>query len=138
MPEEASAVENVRVAVRVRPFVAKEKVEHQTACLRVHAPERQVVIGKDRGFSFDFVFGEDSTQAQVYEEACLPLVRGCMEGYNATVFAYGQVRTATAIVHLPGCCCSPFSALPHRRLAAARRTRWAAAASPTSRHRSVA
>lgn len=83
-------VENVRVAVRVRPFVGKEKLEAQSSCLRVHETEAQVIIGKDRAFTFDFVFGEESTQRKVYDEACAPLVAGCMDGYNATVFAYGQ------------------------------------------------
>ena len=85
-----STSENVRVAVRVRPFVAKEKLEQQAACLRVLRAERQVVIGKDRAFTFDHVFGEDGAQAQVYEEAVAPLVEAVMQGYNATVFAYGQ------------------------------------------------
>ena len=31
-----------------------------------------------------------SLQAMVYEYAVEPLVRACVEGYNATVFAYGQ------------------------------------------------
>ena len=84
------AFENVRVAVRVRPFVAKERLERQSTCLRVREADRQVLIGKDRAFTFDFVYGEGSSQAEVYAEACAPLVRGCMEGYNATVFAYGQ------------------------------------------------
>lgn len=82
--------QNVRVAVRVRPMVAKEKLENQASCLRVHNAERQIVIGKDRAFTFDFVFGQDSTQKQVYDEACSPLLTGCMQGFNATIFAYGQ------------------------------------------------
>ena len=82
--------ENVRVAVRVRPMVTKERIEQQKSCLRVHAAERQIVIGKDRAFTYDFVFEEGATQQRVYDEACAPLLEGCMRGYNATVFAYGQ------------------------------------------------
>lgn len=29
-------------------------------------------------------------QADVYDTCVEPLVKSCMEGYNATVFAYGQ------------------------------------------------
>lgn len=29
-------------------------------------------------------------QADVYDKCVEPLVKSCMEGYNATVFAYGQ------------------------------------------------
>ena len=41
-------------------------------------------------FTFDGVyFTEDHTQ-QIYEEICFPLVSGVLEGFNGTVFAYGQ------------------------------------------------
>ena len=99
--EDAPTHENVRVAVRVRPFVAKERLEpRQSSCLRVHAAERQVVIGKDRAFTFDFVFGDKSEQAQVYDEACAPLVEGCLNGYNATIFACAR-RAASDCPHFP-------------------------------------
>ena len=46
--------------------------------------------GTDKSFTYDFVYGSDSTQSQLYEEAVRPLVDGCFNGYNATVLAYGQ------------------------------------------------
>ena len=52
--------QNVRVAVRVRPQTPKENLEHQSSCLRVYDDERQIVVGKDRAFTFDFVFNEQS------------------------------------------------------------------------------
>ena len=85
----------VRVAVRVRPFVPKERLEQCRPCVRTLCEEGQIVIGKDRAFAFDYVFGEESSQEQVFEEACAPLVQRCFQGYNATVFAYGQVRAST-------------------------------------------
>ena len=90
----------VRVAVRVRPFVPKERLEQCRPCVRTLCEERQIVIGKDRAFAFDYVFGTESSQLQVFEEACAPLVQRCFQGYNATVFAYGQARTSTH-PHLP-------------------------------------
>eukprot|EP00966_Prymnesium_polylepis_P142312 3286126-Prymnesium_polylepis.1 len=82
--EESSDETAVRVAVRVRPLVPKERLEQCRPCVRTFAQERQVVVGKDRGFSFDFVFGEQSSQQQVFDEACAPLVQRCFQGYNAT------------------------------------------------------
>ena len=41
-------------------------------------------------FNFDYVFADDSTQHDIYEQAVAPLVQGCFQGYNAAVFAYGQ------------------------------------------------
>jgi hypothetical protein len=88
--EDERADDHVKVAVRVRPMIPKEKLEQQSLCLKVHPAERQLVVGKDRAVTFDFVFGEDASQQSVYDEACAPLVEACMQGYNATVFAYGQ------------------------------------------------
>ena len=41
-------------------------------------------------FTFDGVYFTKDTTQQIYEEMCLPLVSGVLEGYNGTVFAYGQ------------------------------------------------
>jgi len=41
-------------------------------------------------FSFDSVFAEKSEQQTVYEEAAFPLVESVLDGYNGTIFAYGQ------------------------------------------------
>lgn len=40
-------------------------------------------------FTFDGVFGEETSQAEVYESVA-PFVESVLHGYNATVFAYGQ------------------------------------------------
>ena len=85
----------VRVAVRVRPFVPKERLEQCRPCVRTLCEEGQIIIGKDRAFAFDYVFGEESSQEHVFEAACAPLVQRCFQGYNATVFAYGQARPST-------------------------------------------
>lgn len=44
---------------------------------------------KDRRFMFDKVFTHDARQQEVYEGTSQPLLKGLLEGYNATVFAYG-------------------------------------------------
>ncbi|KAI8321184.1 kinesin-domain-containing protein, partial [Martensiomyces pterosporus] len=44
---------------------------------------------KDIRFVFDRVYGEDSTQRDVYEGTTRGLLDSVMAGYNATVFAYG-------------------------------------------------
>lgn len=41
-------------------------------------------------FTFDGVYFMLDTTQQIYEEICFPLVAGVLEGYNGTVFAYGQ------------------------------------------------
>ncbi|KAG6832900.1 hypothetical protein H0H92_004784 [Tricholoma furcatifolium] len=44
---------------------------------------------KDRRFMFDRVFGHEARQQDVYESTSQPLLNGILEGFNATVFAYG-------------------------------------------------
>jgi len=44
-------------------------------------------------FTFDTVFDIDSTQEQVYEKTAKPAIDSLFEGYNSTLFAYGQTGT---------------------------------------------
>ncbi|XP_053875037.1 kinesin-like protein KIF21A isoform X8 [Malaclemys terrapin pileata] len=81
---------SVRVAVRIRPQLAKEKIEGCHICTSVTPGEPQVFLGKDKAFTFDYVFNIDSQQEEIYDQCVEKLIEGCFEGYNATVFAYGQ------------------------------------------------
>lgn len=49
-----------------------------------------MVVGDNRCFKFDNVFATDSSQEEVYRKTTLPLVKRCLDGFNATVLAYGQ------------------------------------------------
>ncbi|KAM9700716.1 kinesin-like protein KIF27 isoform 2-T5 [Dama dama] len=80
----------VKVAIRIRPLLYKEILHNHQACVRVIPNTQQIIIGRDRIFTFDFVFGKNSTQDEVYDTCIKPLVLSLIEGYNATVFAYGQ------------------------------------------------
>ncbi|KAJ7086618.1 P-loop containing nucleoside triphosphate hydrolase protein [Mycena epipterygia] len=44
---------------------------------------------KDKRFMFDRVFNNEACQQDVYEATAQPLLQGLLNGYNATVFAYG-------------------------------------------------
>ncbi|XP_003407846.1 kinesin-like protein KIF27 isoform X1 [Loxodonta africana] len=80
----------VKVAVRIRPLLCKEVLHNHQVCVRVIPNTQQIIIGRDRVFTFDYVFGKSSTQDEVYNTCIKPLVLSLIEGYNATVFAYGQ------------------------------------------------
>ena len=77
----------VKVAIRVRPFIEKER--HENGCIDFRS-DAELVIGGDRSYKFDRVFREDSPQAAVYEQCIRELVLNCFDGYNAAVLAYGQ------------------------------------------------
>ena len=62
---------------------------------------------KDQTFGFDKVFDENITQGDVYEATTRNLLDSVLDGYNATVFAYGatgcgKTHTITGTVQQPG------------------------------------
>ncbi|KFQ61790.1 Kinesin-like KIF21B, partial [Pelecanus crispus] len=75
---------------RIRPQLSKEKIEGCHICTSVTPGEPQVLLGKDKAFTYDFVFDLDTWQEQIYTTCVGKLIEGCFEGYNATVLAYGQ------------------------------------------------
>ncbi|XP_067928518.1 kinesin-like protein KIF27 [Watersipora subatra] len=82
--------DNVKVAVRVRPLLAKETVSGEQKCVKVLKDSKQVLVGKDRLFTFDHIISPLEKQDTLYERCIDSLVTSCLEGFNATVFAYGQ------------------------------------------------
>ncbi|EON68481.1 hypothetical protein W97_07691 [Coniosporium apollinis CBS 100218] len=73
--------------------------------LRSQGPQGKRV--KDQTFVFDKVFDENTTQGDVYEATTKTLLDSVLEGYNATVFAYGatgcgKTHTITGTAQAPG------------------------------------
>ena len=75
----------------------REKDLNCTKCVELEYNAGRVVItkpdeGPDSGktFTFDGAFDTDSTQVDLYQVAGQPLVESVMDGYNGTIFAYGQ------------------------------------------------
>jgi kinesin family protein 3/17 len=44
-------------------------------------------------FTFDHVYDQNSSQREVYESTARAVVDSALQGYNATIFAYGQTGT---------------------------------------------
>ena len=44
---------------------------------------------KEKSFAFDMAFGVDAKNLDLYNATVAPLIPGLLQGYNATVFAYG-------------------------------------------------
>ena len=86
--------ECVKVAIRVRPMNAREKAEKSTICVEVDEQNNTVSVTSQKSdtktFQFDYVYPMDTTQRRVYDEVAFPIVDSIFQGYNGTVFAYGQ------------------------------------------------
>lgn len=99
MSDIKSEIENVRVFVRVRPLSKKEQSEARLNIVKVDTKENLIVLAKNdcvekcRPYKFDQVFPEDSTQMDLYRVIAAPIVEKILQGYNGTIFAYGQTGT---------------------------------------------
>ena len=100
----ADKSECIQVVVRCRPFNKKEKDENRTHIIDIDSSNRSVTIKAPPGtspraiseaqktFTFDAVYDENTQQRLFYDESCFNLVENVLEGFNATIFAYGQVN----------------------------------------------
>ncbi|KAJ7994181.1 hypothetical protein DPEC_G00263250 [Dallia pectoralis] len=92
----------VKVCVRVRRLIEREETaagvgENEPVKLHWEADKltiHQIDDGNlSKNFSFDRVFSAEETTQQLYQELAKPLVVSTVEGYNGTIFAYGQTSS---------------------------------------------
>ncbi|XP_013384615.1 kinesin-like protein KIF3A isoform X2 [Lingula anatina] len=103
MPEKKDPKDsdNVRVVVRCRPINSKEKDSGCKLTVNIDEVRGTVTVQNPNApqgeppkvFTFDTVFGMESKQVDVYNQAARPIVDSVLEGYNGTIFAYGQTGT---------------------------------------------
>ncbi|KAG7387503.1 Kinesin- protein 11 [Phytophthora pseudosyringae] len=84
---------NVQVAVRCRPLNSREKAAGRGAVVQCKPQSSEVAVLKRKTYTFDRVFGQYSTQKDVFTSVVRPAVDEALAGYNCTVFAYGQTGT---------------------------------------------
>ncbi|UXI17922.1 leptin receptor gene-related protein [Sarcoptes scabiei] len=89
--------ETVKVITRCRPLNKQEKEQGSKIvvnidpkcgqCSLINPDDRSV---EPKTFTFDGAYNSESTTEQIYNEIVFPIVESVTEGYNGTVFAYGQ------------------------------------------------
>ncbi|KAJ1297715.1 hypothetical protein BS78_01G398000 [Paspalum vaginatum] len=90
---------NVQVVLRCRPLSEEERRSNVKSAISCSDTKKEVTVLQslfkqpDRTFSFDKVFGPDSQQRLIFDHAVAPIVNDVLEGYNCTVFAFGQTGT---------------------------------------------
>jgi len=88
--------ETVKVAIRVRPMNARERKEGNQVVVEVDKQENAITVIKPDGsndnktFNYDYVYPPATIQRDIYDEVAFPLVESVFQGYNGTIFAYGQ------------------------------------------------
>ncbi|EGR31783.1 kinesin motor domain protein [Ichthyophthirius multifiliis] len=88
---------NIRVVCRCRPLNKLEIEQGGECCVNIINEQNiQVsVVGEDKPheFCFDRVFAQNTQQIQVFNEVAVPILESVMNGYNGTIFAYGQTSS---------------------------------------------
>nr|XP_048703282.1 centromere-associated protein E isoform X1 [Caretta caretta] len=85
----------VTVCVRMRPLIAREN-EASGDKVQLHwKSENCTILQVDgtRTFNYDCVFHTNDSTQQVYEGVAVPIIKSAVQGYNGTIFAYGQTAS---------------------------------------------
>ena len=113
-----SPTDNLKVAIRIRPPLSREmennlpfrsiaiaSKENNSCSLVEYIGAELDEVGRQKEwisnpqmfqihrFTFDEVFDIESSQKEVYSVSAKPAVNSVLEGYNSTIFAYGQTGT---------------------------------------------
>eukprot|EP00434_Breviolum_minutum_P033112 symbB.v1.2.029297.t1/scaffold3192.1/size63200/2 len=101
---------NIRVAVRIRPFNAKELSEGHATETVLEVQDSTVVaygeFAKEKRYNFDSVFKsidptKGASQADVFQELGIPILENALDAYNGCIMAYGQTgQTSSKSYHL--------------------------------------
>ncbi|OCT97181.1 hypothetical protein XELAEV_18009408mg [Xenopus laevis] len=82
----------VKVCVRVRPLIQREQGDQANLQWKAGSNTISQVDGT-KSFNFDRVFNSHESTSQVYQEIAVPIIRSALQGYNGTIFAYGQTSS---------------------------------------------
>ena len=90
--------ETVRVVIRCRPLSKKETAEGREKVVNMDHKNGEILVQKSvdevpKRFTFDCVYDENTHQKDIFDETAFPIIENILEGYNGTIFAYGQTGT---------------------------------------------
>ncbi|XP_064440990.1 centromere-associated protein E isoform X1 [Mirounga angustirostris] len=84
----------VAVCVRVRPLNNREEALGGDTQVYWKTDNNAIYqVDGSKSFNFDRVFHSNETTKNVYEEIAVPIIDSAIQGYNGTIFAYGQTAS---------------------------------------------
>ncbi|XP_072611649.1 centromere-associated protein E isoform X4 [Vulpes vulpes] len=84
----------VAVCVRVRPLNDREEALGGDTQVYWKTDNNAIYqVDGSKSFNFDRVFHSNETTKHVYEEIAVPIIDSAIQGYNGTIFAYGQTAS---------------------------------------------
>ncbi|EKX52236.1 hypothetical protein GUITHDRAFT_65383, partial [Guillardia theta CCMP2712] len=98
--EPTEATSCVQVVVRVRPMNDKEQKGNTLPVVTASTEKKEVTVIRGAGnrqqrttYNFDDVLTSFSTQQEVFDTTIAPNILDVLEGFECTMFAYGQTGT---------------------------------------------
>ena len=101
-------METIDVSIRMRPLNNRENKEGEQVMWKITSNEivvkseelenmqmkypnvRLPTYGASQSFLFSNCFGPDISSRQIYDKVAEKVMEGALDGYNGTIFAYGQ------------------------------------------------
>lgn len=87
------------VSVRVRPLNKQEQAEgavwriEGSSIFQIDRQTGEPERARDTRYTLNNIFGPGTTTRQIYEHTTQPLIQKLVNGFNSTVFAYGQTSS---------------------------------------------
>ncbi|XP_036083949.1 kinesin-1 heavy chain [Rousettus aegyptiacus] len=82
---------NIKVMCRFRPLNESEVNRGDKYIAKFQGEDTVMIATKP--YAFDRVFQSNTSQEQVYNDCAKKIVKDVLEGYNGTIFAYGQTSS---------------------------------------------
>ena len=102
MPKKKSASrECVRVCVRCRPLSPDEVNDGRNIAVKINNQTGEILIQNPKEhdstppkqYTFDKVYDWNTKQKTIYEDSAFYIIDSVLDGFNGTIFAYGQTGT---------------------------------------------
>ena len=91
----SSSEENIKCYLRCKPL-SQSELDLDANCIKISSDRKTVNIDcssiskPDKSFPLDLIFPSTTSQSEIFSSVGLPMLSSFINGYNCTIFAYGQ------------------------------------------------
>ena len=91
----SSSEENIKRYLRCKPL-SQSELDLDANCIKISSDRKTVNIDcssiskPDKSFPLDLLFPSTTSQSEIFSSVGLPMLSSFINGYNCTIFAYGQ------------------------------------------------
>lgn len=79
--------ENIKVVIRIRPLIGKENENVKSISFQNN---KLNMIGLNKSFVYDYIADENIGQTEMFNYTTSEIAESTLNGYNGTIFVYGQ------------------------------------------------